>query len=282
MIVVTGATGQLGRLVIEQLKTKVPADHIVAAVRDPEKAAELGVEVREADYDRPETLNSALAGAQRLLLISGNEIGERVRQHTAVVTAARQAGVERVVYTSAPRADTTSLFLAPDHKATERMIRESGLPFTLLRNNWYTENYEEGIRQAARTGTYLGSADEGRVASAPRADYAAAAAVVLTTEGHGGRTYELAGDVAWSFPELAAAISAATGEEVAYRDVSAEDHRAALTTAGLADAVADLLVALDADQANGLLAETTGELKLLIGRPTTPLAETVRELVGRG
>ncbi|PRX50248.1 NAD(P)H dehydrogenase (quinone) [Prauserella shujinwangii] len=282
MIVVTGATGQLGRLALAALRERVPDTEVVAAVRNPAKAADLGVEVREADYDRPETLPSAFAGADRVLFISGSEVGRRVPQHAAVVVAAKEAGAGHLVYTSAPKADTSPLILAPEHRETERIIRESGLPFTFLRNNWYTENYEQNIRQAAETGVYLGSAGEGRVASAPRADYAEAAAVVLTSAGHEGRVYELSGDTAWSYADLAAEISAAAGREVGYRDVSPEEHRAALASAGLPDAVVDLVVGLDADTRQGLLAGTTGELKALLGRPTTPLADSVREILARG
>lgn len=279
MIVVTGANGQLGRLVIEGLKGVLPAERIVAAVRSPEKADDLGVQVREADYDRPETLASAFAGAEKVLLISGSEVGKRVPQHTAAVEAAARAGVRHLAYTSAPKADSTSLVLAPEHKATEEVIRASGLPFTLLRNNWYTENYAQGIIQAAETGTYLGSAGDGRVASATRADYAAGAVAVLTGEGHEGRTYELSGDVAWSFTDLAAEISAATGKEVVYRNVSPEEHKAVLAGAGLPAQAVEMIVALDGNTAEGTLAESTGELRTLTGRPTTPLGDTVRAIL---
>ncbi|MEU6645290.1 SDR family oxidoreductase [Saccharomonospora sp. NPDC046836] len=275
MIVVTGANGHLGRLVIEELEQRVPTEKIVAAVRSPEKASDLGVEVRHADYDRPETLASALAGAEKVLLISGSEVGKRVPQHTAVVTAAKQAGVHHLVYTSAPRADSTPLVLAPEHKATEQVIRDSGLTYTILRNNWYVENYAQSIAQAAETGVYLGSAGEGRVAAAPRADYAAAAAAVLTGAGHENRIYELSGDVAFTYADLAAAIAAATGRQIVYRDVTAEEHRATLAAAGLPPEVVDLVTTLDANTADGLLAETSGELRALLGRPTTPLAESV-------
>jgi NAD(P)H dehydrogenase (quinone) len=279
MIVITGATGQLGRLVVERLLHEVPADQIVAAVRSPEKAADLGVAVREADYDRPETLASAFAGADKLLLISGSEVGKRVPQHTAAVEAAKQAGVRHLVYTSAPHADTTTLVLAPEHKATEQVIRDSGVPFTFLRNGWYTENYADRIKQAAQTGIVIGSAGEGRVASAPRADYAAAAVAVLTGQGHENKIYELSGDTAWTFPELAAEIAAATGRDVEYRNLTPEEHKSTLADAGLPEAIVELVDALDADTADGALSETSGELRTLIGRPTVPLADTVAEIV---
>lgn len=279
MIVVAGASGHLGRLVVRALKERVPASEIVAAARHPERVADLGVEVRLADYDRPETLTEALAGADRLLLISGSEVGHRVPQHGAVVEAAEQAGVDRIVYTSAPQADTTTLMVAPEHKATEALIRESGLSFTILRNNWYSENYEPTIRQAAQDGFFIGSAGDGRVASAPRADYAAAAVAVLTSDAHEGRTYELSGDVGWNYADLARDIADATGRAIEYRDLSPEEHRAALLAAGLPEEVAGVVVMLDADARNGLLAAATGDLRKLIGRPTTPMRQTVADVL---
>ncbi|WP_116101210.1 SDR family oxidoreductase [Amycolatopsis thermalba] len=272
-IVVTGATGQLGRHVIAGLREKLPADQIVAAVRNPEKAADLGVQVREADYDRPETLVAAFAGATKVLLISGNEVGRRVPQHQAAVDAAKQAGVTHVIYTSAPRADDTTLVLAPEHQATEEIIRASGVPFTILRNNWYTENYGPNAQQAIASGVLIGSGGSGRVASATRADFAAGAVAVLTGEGHEGKVYELGGDVAWTFDDLAAEISAIAGTEIRYRDLTADEHRAALIEAGLPAEAAGFVVALDQNIAEGTLAEATGELSALIGRPTTPLGE---------
>jgi NAD(P)H dehydrogenase (quinone) len=278
MIIITGATGHLGSLVIDGLLEKVPAGQVVAAVRSPEKAADLatrGVHVREADYDRPETLRAAFEGGTRLLLISGSDVGRRVPQHAAAVQAAQGAGIPHIVYTSAAHADTSVLGLAAEHKATEEIIRETGLTYTLLRNNWYNEVYLPAITQAAETGAVIGSAGEGRVASATRADYAAAAVAVLTGTGHENRVYELAGDVAWTLDDLAAEISHASGKEVAYRNLSTEEHRAALVGAGLPHAVAELLVDIDRGIAAGALAETPGDLKALIGRPTTPISETV-------
>lgn len=281
MIVVTGATGHLGRLVVEGLLEKVPADQVVAAVRTPEKAADLaarGVDVRRADYTDPDSLSTALKDADKVLLVSSSEVGQRVAQHQAVIEAAERAGVRHFVYTSAPRATTSALVLAPEHKATEELIHASGLTSTILRNNWYHENYAEVIKQAAATGSFAGSAGEGRVASATRADYAAAAVAVLTGEGHEGKTYELAGDAAWSYPELAAEIGKATGREITYADLPADEHAAALTQAGLPEPVVGLLVALDADTKAGLLAETTADLRTLTGRASTPLGVTVAEI----
>ncbi|WP_236788396.1 SDR family oxidoreductase [Amycolatopsis sp. GM8] len=278
MIVVTGATGQLGRLVVEGLKTKLPADQIVAAVRNPAKAADLGVTVRQADYNEPETLTAALEGADKVLLISGTELGRRVAQHEAVVEAARKAGAH-IVYTSAPKAHDTALILAPEHKATEEIIRESGLPFTLLRNGWYHENYEETVREAAQTGEFIGSAGEGRTSSASRADFADAAVAVLTGDGHQNKVYELSGDTAWTRAELAATIAEAAGKPVTYADLTPEQHQAALVEAGLPEGAAQFTVALDGNTKDGLLGETSGELRALIGRPTTPISDYVARVV---
>ncbi|MGW4061418.1 SDR family oxidoreductase [Amycolatopsis sp. NPDC004747] len=283
MIVVTGATGHLGKLVVEGLLEKLPADQVVAAVRTPEKAAALaerGVDVRHADYTDPGSLATAFKGADKVLLVSGSEVGRRVAQHQAVIEAAKQAGVRHLVYTSASKATTSKLAVAPEHKATEELIEASGLTATILRNNWYNENYADTIKQAARTGSFVGSAGDGRVASATRADYAAAAVAVLTGEGHEGKIYELAGDVTWSNAELAAEIGKAAGREVTYVDLPADEHVKALTGAGLPEPLAGFLVAVDADIKAGLLAETTDDLRTLIGRPSTPIGVTVAEVVG--
>lgn len=282
MIVVTGATGQLGRLVVEGLMKRLPAGEIVAAVRSPEKAdwaAERGVVVRKADYDQPDTLSSAFDGAGKVLLISGSEVGKRVAQHKAVVEAARDAGAAHVVYTSAPKADTSPLVLAPDHKATEEIIRASGLAATILRNGWYSEGYTQAIEQGARTGNFVGSAGDGRVASATRADYAAAAVEVLTGDGHANKIYELSGDVAWTRAELATEIAKATGKDVTYTDLPSDEHKAVLAQAGLPAPIVELLTAIDANIKDGVLSATPGDLKALLGRPTTPIAATVAEVV---
>ncbi|MTD58975.1 SDR family oxidoreductase [Amycolatopsis pithecellobii] len=279
MIVVTGATGQLGRLVVEGLKAKLPAEQIVAAVRSPENAADLGVTARKADYSDPATLSQAFAGADKVLLISSNAVGQRVPQHRAVVEAAQEAGVAHIVYTSAPKADSSPLILAPEHKATEEIIRESGLSFTFLRNGWYNENYEPTVRQGAQTGNFVGSAGEGKTSSASRADFADAAVAVLTGEGHENKIYELFGDIAWTRAELAAMISEAAGKPVTYTDLTPEEHTAALLEAGLPEGLAHFTVALDADIKKGLIGEVNGELQRLIGRPTTPMADYVAQIV---
>ncbi|MFI7674780.1 SDR family oxidoreductase [Actinophytocola sp. NPDC049390] len=275
MIVVTGATGQLGRLVVDGLRAK--GANVVAGARD--KNADLGVEVRELDYDRPETIGPALAGADQVLLISGNEPGKRVPQHTAVVDAAKLAGVRHLVYTSAPLADTTPLVLAPEHKATEEAIRASGLPFTFLRNGWYHENYLDTIRQGADTGEIVGAAGGGRVASAARQDFADAAVAVLTGTGHENAVYELTGDTAWTFPELAAEIGDVAGRPVAYRDLPAAEFRQFLIDQGTPAEVAGFVAALEQNIADGTLAHTPGDLRTLIGRPTTPIADTIKAVL---
>jgi len=282
MIVVTGATGQLGQLVVEGLLEKVPATEIAVAVRNPAKAAGLaarGVQVRTADYTDPASLAAAFAGADKVLLISSNAVGERVEQHLAVVAAAKHAGVGQLVYTSVLRADTSTLSVAGEHTATEQAIRASGVPFTILRNSWYTENYALPIAQAVESGSYLGSAGEGRVASATRADYADAAVAVLTGDGHLGKVYELAGDADWSFPELAAELTRATGSQVSYQNVPAGQHHEILVGAGVPAGFADVLVGYDRGIAGGQLAGGAGALRTLIGRPTTPLAETVAAIL---
>ncbi|MFE7266251.1 SDR family oxidoreductase [Streptomyces sp. NPDC057592] len=281
-IVVTGATGELGRLVVEQLLATVPASGIAAVVRDAEKAAPLaarGVELRVADYDRPESLKDAFRAGDRVLLISGSEVGRRVPQHTAVIDAAKAAGVAQLAYTGILGGPAADFRLAAEHKVTEQLILDSGLPHTFLRNGWYTENYTANLAPVLEHGAVVANAGEGRIASATRADYAAAAAAVLTGEGHIGAAYELSGDVAWSLAEYAAEISKATGEEIAYRNVPAATHQEILVGAGVPEFFAEILVDVDEAIARGLLATTSGDLARLIGRPTTPLAETVAAAV---
>jgi len=279
-IVVTGATGQLGRRTVESLLERgVDPAEIVATGRSVDKLSDLaerGVRVEVLDFDAVPESVSWLGAGDVVLLVSGSEVGRRVPQHTAVVELARRSGVGRIVYTSAPAADDTTLVLAPEHAATERVIRASGLPFTLLRNGWYTENYLAAFDQARSTGVVSGSAGGGRIASAPRADYAEAAAVVLSTDGHDDAVYELSGDVAWTFDDLAAVFGDVLGREVTYERLTPQAHRAALLEAGLDESTAGFVVALDRDAADGLLGGTTGELTKLLGRPTVPLAETVR------
>ncbi|MDI3385821.1 SDR family oxidoreductase [Streptomyces sp. B-S-A8] len=279
MIVVTGATGQLGRLVVEQLlDARVPAGRIAAVVRDKGKAADLaerGVELRIADYSVPETLAGAFGAGDRVLLISGSEVGQRVAQHRAVIDAAKAAGVALLAYTGILGGPEADFRLADEHKATERAILDSGLPYTFLRNGWYHENHTAHLAPVVEHGAVLASAGEGRTASAARADYAAAAVAVLTGEGHENRTYELSGDEAWSFAEYAAEVARQTGREIVYRNLPAAEHLAVLTGAGVPAPMAEILVGVDAAVARGRLAGRSGDLARLIGRPTTPVAESI-------
>jgi NAD(P)H dehydrogenase (quinone) len=277
MIVVTGATGKLGRLVIEGLLLRVPAAEITAAVRDPGKAAdfaERGVDVRRADYDEPDTLDTAIEGADRVLLISSNNFQRSVAQHAAVIAAAKRADVDLLAYTSLWHADVTTALPAAPHRETEPLIRAAGVPFTLLRNNLYTEQFAPQILQAAATGTLIGTG-QGRAASATHADYAAAAVAVLTGDGHEGKVYELGGDASWSLLDLAAEISRAVGRDIVYQDVPPEQYRELLIAAGLPPIVAGAALDTRRAIAEGEFAGTPGDLSALIGRPTTPLADAV-------
>ncbi|MFJ2936028.1 SDR family oxidoreductase [Streptomyces sp. NPDC087219] len=283
-LVVTGATGQLGRLVIDALLSSptVPAESVVAVVRDKAKAADLaerGVELRIADYSKPETLAGAFEAGDRVLLISGSEVGQRVAQHSAVIDAAKAAGVAQLAYTGILGGDEADFDLAAEHKVTERLILDSGLPYTFLRNGWYTENYTANLAPVLAHGAVVANAGEGRVASATRADYAAAAATVLAgpAEEHLNRAYELSGDTAWSFAEYAAEVAAQTGREITYNNVPAEAHLAILTGAGVPAPFAEILVDVDRAVERGALARQTGDLARLIARPTTPIAVTIKE-----
>ncbi len=280
MIAITGATGHLGRLVIAALLDHgVPAGEIVALVRDPAKAADLaarGVQVRQADYTQPDAVRAALRGVDKLLLVSSSAVGSRVPQHRTVVDATRAAGVTLLAYTSILKADTSPLSLAAEHKATEEMIRASGLPFVFLRNGWYMENYTANLAPTLQHGALLGSAGAGRFTPATRADYAAAAAAVLAGAGHEAAVYELGGDERVNLADLAAEIGAQSGTPVTYQDLPAEEHARALVAAGLPAAVAALLVDADRGIARGDLTTESGDLRRLIGRPTATLAQAVR------
>ncbi|MEU3248163.1 MULTISPECIES: SDR family oxidoreductase [unclassified Streptomyces] len=276
-IVVTGATGHLGRHVVEGLLERVPADRITAVVRDPQKAADLaarGVRIAVADYNAPETFDTVFAAGDKVLLISGNEFDKgRVRQHQVVLDAARAAGVALFAYTSAPGSLTAAL--ADDHRDTERAITGSGITYTLLRNGWYNENYTENLAPVLAHGAVTQAAGEGRIAPAARADYAAAAVAVLTGEGHENQTYELNGDTAWGFAEYAAEIAKQSGKEIAYHPVSVETFTGILTGAGLPGPLAAVIAGVDASIEKGELAATGGDLSRLTGRPTTPIAESI-------
>ncbi len=281
-LAVTAATGQLGRLVVADLLARglAPAD-LVAVVRDAAKAqplADAGVQVRVADYDDRSALEAALAGVDRLLLISGSEVGRRAAQHGNVVDAARAAGVRRLVYTSLLRADTSTLPLAVEHRATEQLLADSGLPAVVLRNGWYVENYTDQLATYRQAGAVVGAAPDARVAPAPRSDYAAAAASALLEEGTGSAVHELAGPSA-TFSELAAALGEAAGQDLPYRAVSLEDYRSGLLAAGLDEGTAGFVTALEAGAAGGDLDGSSGDLERLLGRPATDLRTAVARLV---
>lgn len=278
MIAITGANGQLGRLVIEALLQRLPATELVALVRDPGKAQDLaakGISVRQADYNQPATLDQAFVGIDRLLLISSSEVGQRAAQHRAVIQAAKAAGVQLLAYTSLLHADQSMLGLAAEHRDTEQALREAGVPYVLLRNGWYHENYCAGLPTAIAHGAILGCAQDGRISSAARADYAQAAAAVLTRDDQAGRIYELAGDRAYTLSELAAELSRQTGKAVAYLNLSEDDYKSALLEAGLPEGFAALLADSDTGVSHGHLFDASSDLSTLIGRPTTPIAEAV-------
>jgi NAD(P)H dehydrogenase (quinone) len=278
-ILVTGASGQLGHLVVDALLRTLPAAQVVAGARNPQKAADLaarGVEVREVDYERPEALTAALAGIDRLLLISSSEIGRRAPQHRNVIDAAKQAHIKLLAYTSVLHADTSALGLAEEHRQTEQALAAAGIPHVVLRNGWYTENYAASIPTALEHGAFLGSAGEGRISSAARRDYAEAAAAVLASgELQAGRIYELAGDTAYTLAELAAEVSRQTGKTVVYQNLPEAEYRQVLIAAGLPEPVAALLADSDVAASQGALFDDSGTLGRLLGRPTKPLAETI-------
>lgn len=275
MIVISGASGQLGHLVIQSLLAKVPASQIVAAVRNPERASDLaalGVQIRKADYTDPASLDAAFQGAEKVLLISSSEVGLREAQHRNVIDAVKKAGVSLLAYTSLLHVDTSPLGLAGEHAATEAYLGQSGVPFVLLRNGWYTENYLASIPPALQHGAFIGSAGEGRIASAARADYAEAAAVALTTPDQSGKVYELAGDESYTLAEFAAELSRQSGKQIPYVNLPESEFKAALVGAGLPEPLAGLLADSDAGASKGGLFDDKRQLSTLIGRPTTPLA----------
>ncbi|MBM7014166.1 SDR family oxidoreductase [Enterobacter cloacae] len=282
MIAITGATGQLGQLVIEELLKTVPASQIVAIVRNPAKADALsqrGMVVRQADYTDQAAFTTALNGVDKLLLISSSEVGQRAAQHQNVINAAKAAGVKLIAYTSLLHADTSPLGLHVEHVETEKALAESGVPYTLLRNGWYTENYLASVPPALEHGVFIGAAGEGKIASATRADYAAAAAKVISEEGHAGKVYELAGDSAWTLSELTAELSRLSGKPVVYQNLSEADFAATLKGAGLPAGLADMLADSDTGASKGGLFDDSRTLSKLIGRPTTPLAESIKAIL---
>jgi NAD(P)H dehydrogenase (quinone) len=283
-VVITGATGHLGRIVVESLLARgLPAGEIVAAGRKTDRIADLaerGVQVRHLDFDRPETLGPVFAGASKLLLVSASDVGQRIPEHRNAIDAARAAGVPLVVYTSAPKATTTDMKLAQEHKATEEMLQASDLPTVILRNSWYFEVYTGQFPTYLENGVILGAAGDGRISAAARADYAEAAAAVLTTEGHQGKVYELGGDTGFTLTELAAELTAQTGTKVEYRDLPVAEFEQMLAGFGLAAPMPEIFADVDRAIGEGGLYVTTGDLGRLIGRPTTTLAQAVRAAVG--
>lgn len=276
---ITGATGQLGQLVVSKLKTKVSPDNLVAIVRSKGKAATLGIEAREADYEKPQTLDDALKGIDTLLLISASEVGKRTMQHGNVIVAAKNAGVKWIIYTSLLHADSSIIDLATEHVATEEALKQSEIQYTMLRNGWYTENYAGAIASAATVGAIFGSAGNGRISSATRADYAEAAVAVLTTPGHQGKVYELAGDNAWAMSDLATEISRHVGKEIPYKNLALDDYAEILKGAGLPEGLAKTIAGWDVAASKDALFDDGRQLSKLIGRATTPMAVTVEEIV---
>ncbi|HHT7541298.1 TPA: SDR family oxidoreductase [Raoultella planticola] len=282
MIAITGATGQLGHLVLQNLLKTTAASQIVAIVRNPAKAEALsqqGIVVRQADYTDEAALTAALQGVDKLLLISSSEVGQRTPQHRNVIHAAKAAGVKFIAYTSLLHADKSPLGLHVEHVETEKMLAESGIPYALLRNGWYTENYLASAPPALEHGVFIGAAGDGKIASATRADYAEAAARVIAQEGHAGKVYELAGDEAWTLSELAAALSKQSGKNVVYQNLSEADFAAALKSVGLPAGLADMLADSDIGASKGGLFDDSRTLSALIGRTTTPLAESIKGIL---
>ncbi|HDG1670766.1 TPA: SDR family oxidoreductase [Kluyvera cryocrescens] len=282
MIAITGATGQLGQHVVANLLKTTAADQLVAVVRNPAKAEALsqqGVNVRQADYGDEGALTKALQGVEKLLIISSSEVGQRAPQHRNIIQAATAAGVKFIAYTSLLHADTSPLGLADEHIATEKMLADSGIPYALLRNGWYTENYLASAPPALEHGVFIGAAGEGKIASATRADYAAAAARVISEEGHAGKVYELAGDNGWTLSELAAELAKQSGKKVVYQNLSEADFAAALKSVGLPDGLADMLADSDVGASKGGLFDDSHTLSKLIGRPTTALADSVKGIL---
>ena len=273
---ITGATGQLGRLVIAKLKGKVTESAIVALVRNTEKAKDLGVESREFDYNKPETLAESLKGIDQLLLISGNDMGQRAKQHTNVVNAAKQAGVKRIIYTSLLHAGNSTVSLAEEHFPTKKAIIDSGIPYTILRNGWYIENHTSSIGGVLAAGAVFGSAGNGKFSSAARADFADAAVVVLTGTGHQGKIYELAGDEAYTLAEYAAEIARQTGKNIQYNNLPVSEYAKILESFGLPGFIAEAIAGWDVSASKGDLFDNSHTLSKLNGRPTTPMSEVVK------
>lgn len=273
---ITGATGQLGQLVVQKLKDKNPDAKLVALVRNPDKAKPLGIEAKAFDYEQPEALPKALENIDRLVFISGSEIGKRETQHKNVINAAKQAQVKQIAYTSLLHADTSSMILAPEHLATEKMLQDSGIPHTILRNGWYTENYTAGLKQAVEQGAIIGSAGDGKISSATREDYAEAIAETIINDDHTGKTYELAGDQTFTMQDLAAEVSKQTGKNIEFVNLPEAEYAQKLQEIGLPGGMAKAFASLDYSASKNDLHDESGELARLINRPTTSLSQAVK------
>ena len=276
-IAITGATGQLGRLAIAALKRRTPTANLIALVRNPANAADLGVALRTADYHKAETLAPALAGVNVLVLISSNDFNDRTGQHDRVIAAAKAAGVDHIVYTSILKGAASPMILVQDHIVTEATLKASGIDYTILRNGWYTENYTGSLGGALAAGAMIGSAGTGRISTAARADYAEAIAVTATSTGHAGKTYELAGDPGYTMADMAAEVSRQTGKTIPYNSLPQDVYQGILQSFGLPEDLSAALADSDAYAAQGYLFDDSKTLSTLIGRPTTPMADTVAD-----
>lgn len=278
-IAVTGATGHLGRLIINNLRERIPSDNLIALTRSVEKAKDMNLEVREFDYEKLATLKPALTGVDTLLLISASEIGKRVAQHKNIMEAVKQSSIKWIIYTSLLHADTSSIGLAAEHLETEKMIRDSGIPFTFLRNGWYTENYTGTVPGAIRGGAFIGSAGSGKISAAARSDYADAAVAVIIGKEHQNKIYELAGDHFFTLSDLAAEISRQTGKDIPYKNLSEEDYTKILIGFGVPEGMAKAIAGWDISASNNALFDNSRQLSKLTGKPTTPLSVSVAEAI---
>jgi len=276
---ITGATGQLGRLIVDKLKDRISPENIVALVRTPEKIDDKTIEARQFNYDVPDSLAKSLEGIDHLMLISGSEVGKRKQQHENVINAAKKAGVKWIVYTSLLHADSSSISLAGEHRATEAALKASGIAHTILRNGWYTENYTSSIPASVKNGAIIGCAGEGKISSATREDYAEAAAVVLTSANQQGKVYELAGDKHYRLKELATEVSLQTGKDIPYQNITETEYVAILTSMGIPDEYAKTIVGFDTAASRNDLFDDSKQLSQLIGRPTTALSQSVKEVL---
>lgn len=273
---ITGANGQLGRLLVKKLKKRTDSNDLIALVRTPSKVTDLGIDARAFDYDVPEALVESLQGIDRLMMISGSEIGQRERQHANVINAAKKAGIKSIIYTSLLKADSSSMSLAPEHLATESHLKSSGIPNTILRNGWYTENYTNSLKSSVKAGVIIGSAGEGRISSATRENYAEAAAVVLTNKGHLGKVYELSGDEVYTLDDLAAIVSQQVGKQIPYKNLAESEFAKALEGYGLPKGLAKAYAGFDYAASKGDLYDDGNILSRLIGRSTTPLEDVIK------